>query len=428
MRKITLFFIFSVGLSWGQTITDTIQFMHYNLLNYRNITSYCTSSHNSPSKKDDYMSTIVGYLMPDIITVNEMVGDGGTGANRLLTNALNQDGRNYYKQANYSANSSLCNMLYYNKNKFGLLNQTKIDRALNKTQLVRQIDVYTLYYLDNSELELGDTNFLTVYVAHFKAGNTSSNVADRAKATESVMDFHANNYKSNHSYLFAGDFNMYTSNEQGFINLVGDPNTAIRFKDPIRKPGSWNNDGSYASIHTQSTRVSGNCFSGGGMDDRFDIVLCGQEIISNQRGYGYITGSYKALGNDGQHFNSSLNSGTNNSVPANVLNALYNMSDHLPVAMQMKINRTTAHSQKWANENFLIMNNPVRSVLNWKMQLPMQGYLSIIDMHGKCLFFEKFDQNNHWNQLNVSSLSKGIYTAVITSGNQQIIYKKLIKL
>ena len=374
------------------------------------------------------MSTIVGYLMPDIITVNEMVGDGGTGANRLLTNALNQDGRNYYKQANYSANSSLCNMLYYNKNKFGLLNQTKIDRALNKTQLVRQIDVYTLYYLDNSELELGDTNFLTVYVAHFKAGNTSSNVADRAKATESVMDFHANNYKSNHSYLFAGDFNMYTSNEQGFINLVGDPNTTIRFKDPIRKPGSWNNDGSYASIHTQSTRVSGNCFSGGGMDDRFDIVLCGQEIISNQRGYGYITGSYKALGNDGQHFNSSLNSGTNNSVPANVLNALYNMSDHLPVAMQMKINRTTAHSQKWVNENFLIMNNPVRNVLNWKMQLPMQGYLSIIDMHGKCLFFEKFDQNNHWNQLNVSSLSKGIYTAVITSGNQQIIYKKLIKL
>ena len=428
MRKITLFFIFSVGLSWGQTITDTIQFMHYNLLNYRNITSYCTSSNNSPSKKDDYMSTIVGYLMPDIITVNEMVGDGGTGANRLLTNALNKDGRNYYKQANYSANSSLCNMLYYNKNKFGLLNQTKIDRALNKTQLVRQIDVYTLYYLDNSELELGDTNFLTVYVAHFKAGNTSSNVADRAKATESVMDFHANNYKSNHSYLFAGDFNMYTSNEQGFINLVGDPNTAIRFKDPIRKPGSWNNDGSYASIHTQSTRVSGNCFSGGGMDDRFDIVLCGQEIISDQRGYGYITGSYKALGNDGQHFNSSLNSGTNNSVPANVLNALYNMSDHLPVAMQMKINRTTAHSQKWVNENFLIMNNPVRSVLNWKMQLPMQGYLSIIDMHGKCLFLEKFDQNNHWNQLNVSSLSKGIYTAVITSGNQQIIYKKLIKL
>ena len=112
-----------------------------------------------------------------------MVGDGGTGANRLLTNALNQDGRNFYKQANYSANSNLSNMLYYNKNKFMLVKQDKIDRALNKTQLVRQIDVYTLYYLDNSELELGDTNYLTIYVAHLKAGNTSSNVSERAQAT-----------------------------------------------------------------------------------------------------------------------------------------------------------------------------------------------------------------------------------------------------
>lgn len=428
MRKITLFFIFSVGLSWGQTITDTIQFMHYNLLNYRNITNYCTSSTNSPSKKDDYMNTIVGYLMPDIITVNEMVGDGGTGANRLLTNALNQGGRNFYKQANYSANSSLCNMLYYNKNKFKLIRQDKIDRALNRTQLVRQIDVYTLYYLDNSELELGDTNFLTVYVAHFKAGNTSSNVSERAKATEAVMDYHSTNYSSDHSYLISGDFNMYTSNEQGFINLVGDPNTSIRFKDPIRRSGSWNNNGSFATIHTQSTRVSGSCFSGGGMDDRFDMVLCGQEVISNQRGYGYIGGSYKALGNDGQHFNSNLNSGTNNSVPADVLNALYNMSDHLPVAMQMKINRTTAHSQKRVNENFLIMNNPVRDLLTWKMQLPMEGYLLIIDVHGKCPFKEKINPNNNWHQLNVTSLTKGIYTIIVTSRGNQIIRKKLIKL
>ena len=428
MRKITLFFIFSVGLSWGQTITDTIQFMHYNLLNYRNITNYCTSSTNSPSKKDEYMNTIVGYLMPDIITVNEMVGDGGTGANRLLTNALNQDGRNFYKQANYSANSSLCNMLYYNKNKFKLIRQDKIDRALNKTQLVRQMDVYTLYYLDNSELELGDTNFLTIYVAHFKAGNTSSNVSERAKATEAIMDYHSTNYKSDHSYLISGDFNMYTSNEQGFINLVGDPNTSIRFKDPIRRSGSWNNNGSFATIHTQSTRVSGSCFSGGGMDDRFDMVLCGQEVISNQRGYGYIIGSYKALGNDGQHFNSSLNSGTNNSVPADVLNALFNMSDHLPVAMQMKINRTTAHSQKRVNENFLIMNNPVRDLLTWKMQLPMKGHLSIIDIHGKCLFLERINPNNKWHQIDVTSLSKGIYTVIVTSGSSQIIRKKLIKL
>ena len=428
MRKITVLLIFSVSLCWGQTITDTIQFMHYNLLNYRNITNYCTSSNNSPTDKDDYMKTIVGYLMPDVITVNEMVGDGGTGANRLLTNALNQDGRNFYKQANYSANSSLSNMLYYNKNKFRLLQQFKIDRALNKTQLVRQIDVYTLYYLDNSELELCDTNYLTIYVAHLKAGNTSSDVSERAQATESIMDYHSINYKSNHSYIISGDFNTYTSNEQGFINLVGDPNTSIRFKDPIKKSGSWNNNSSFASIHTQSTRVSSSCHSGGGLDDRFDFVLCGQEIISNERGYGYVSGSYEALGNDGRHFNANLNSGSNSSVPVDVLDALYRMSDHLPVSMQLKVNRTTAHSVNLVKDNYLIMNNPVRDLLTWRMQLPMTGYLSILDIHGKCVVQEKIEPTNYWNYINLSTISKGLYTITVSSEGHQIIRKKLVKL
>jgi len=428
MRKITVLLIFSVSLCWGQTITDTIQFMHYNLLNYRNITNYCTSSNNSPTDKDNYMKTIVGYLMPDIITVNEMVGDGGTGANRLLTNALNQDGRNFYKQANYSANSSLSNMLYYNKNKFRLIQQDKIDRALNKTQLVRQIDVYTLYYLDISELEQGDTNYLTIYVAHLKAGNNSSNVSERAKATESIMDYHSINYKSNHSYIISGDFNTYTSNEQGFINLVGDPNTSIRFKDPIKKSGSWNNNSSFASIHTQSTRVSGSCHSGGGLDDRFDFVLCGQEIISNERGYGYVSGSYEALGNDGRHFNANLNSGSNSSVPADVLDALYRMSDHLPVSMQLKVNRTTVHSANLVKDNYLIMNNPVRDLLTWRMQLPMTGYLSILDIHGKCVIQEKIEPTNYWSHINLSSMSKGLYTITVSSEDRQIIRKKLVKL
>ena len=288
--------------------------------------------------------------------------------------------------------------------------------------------VYTLYYLDNSELELGDTNYLTIYVAHLKAGNTSSDVSERARATESIMDYHSINYKSNHSYIISGDFNTYTSNEQGFINLVGDPNTSIRFKDPIKKSGSWNNNSSFASIHTQSTRVSSSCHSGGGLDDRFDFVLCGQEIISNERGYGYVSGSYEALGNDGRHFNANLNSGSNSSVPVDVLDALYRMSDHLPVSMQLKVNRTTAHSANLVKDNYLIMNNPVRDLLTWRMQLPMTGYLSILDIHGKCVVQEKIEPTNYWNYINLSTISKGLYTITVSSEDHQIIRKKLVKL
>ncbi len=428
MRIITLFFLFSFILSWGQSITDTVQMMHYNLLMYRNISSYCTASNNNPANKDNYMNTIVSYLLPDIITVNEMVGDGGTGANRLLTNALNQNGRNYYKQSNYSANSSLCNMLYYNANKFALYTQDKIDRGLNNTMLVRQIDVYTLYYLDNSQLEMGDTNFLTVYVAHLKAGNTNSDVSDRAKATAAVMDYHDTHYSEKHSYVFAGDFNMYTSNEQGFIHLVGDPNSSIRFKDPVKQSGSWNNNGSFASIHTQSTRVSGSCHSGGGLDDRFDFILCGQEILSNERGYGYVNGSYKALGNDGQHFNSDINSGINNAVPASVLSALYGMSDHLPVAMQIKVNRTTASTLRGIHSNHLMINNPIGSFLRWKMQLPMEGFLDIVDLHGQQVIHEKIIASESWNSINVSMLPPGIYMAIVSSNNKQVVRRKIVKL
>ena len=262
-------------MTFGQTITDTLVYMQYNLLNYRNITSFCTASNNGPADKEDYMRTIVGYAQPDILAVNEIVGDGGTAARRLLDNALNQDGRNFYKQAAYTGNSNLTNMLYYNQNKLVLHAQDQIDRATNNTTLVRLIDVYELYYLDQSELDAGDTTWLVCYVAHLKASTGSANVADRAKATEAAMVYHEANYDANCNYIFSGDFNMYTSNEEGFINLTGYANRAVRFKDPINKPGSWNNSGTYASIHTQSTRTSGSCHSSGGLHDRFDIILCG---------------------------------------------------------------------------------------------------------------------------------------------------------
>ena len=52
----------------------------------------------------------------------------------------------------------------------------------------------------------------------------------------------------------------------------------------------------------------------------------------------YIQGSYKAIGNDGNHFNGSINSGSNSEYPDSIANALYYMSDHLPVVLKTRIN------------------------------------------------------------------------------------------
>jgi len=43
---------------WGQA-PERIRIMTYNLLNYRNITSYCPSSSNNPVTKEGYLGTIV---------------------------------------------------------------------------------------------------------------------------------------------------------------------------------------------------------------------------------------------------------------------------------------------------------------------------------------------------------------------------------
>lgn len=108
--------------------------------------------------------------------------------------------------------------------------------------------------------------------------------------------------------------------------------------DPINMPGNWNNNSSFASIHTQSTRSGENldCGSQGGSDDRFDQILVSPNVMNGTDSLRYLTNSYIAVGNDGSHFNTSLISApTNTMYPDSVVRALYYMSDHLPVAMKV---------------------------------------------------------------------------------------------
>src|SRR5690554_8106850 len=69
------------------------------------------------------------------------------------------------------------------------------------------------------------------------------------------------------------------------------------------------------------TRNGGNfdCGSQGGMDDRFDQILVSQNVMNNSDNVEYQTGSYRAVGNDGNHFNSSLISGSNSMYPTSVV-------------------------------------------------------------------------------------------------------------
>jgi hypothetical protein len=94
--------------------------------------------------------------------------------------------------------------------------------------------------------------------------------------------------------------------------------------------GIWN-DSAYSSYHTQSPRI--RSFGGGatgGLDDRFDLMLFSSSIIAPGR-ITYQNGSLTPVGNDGLHYQDSINRPPNAAVSQSVANALHNASDHLPV-------------------------------------------------------------------------------------------------
>ena len=47
----------------------------------------------------------------------------------------------------------------------------------------------------------------------------------------------------------------------------------------------------------------------GGMDDRFDFIFVSEDLISGEDGVLYLENSYLAEGQDGNHFNQSVNDG-----------------------------------------------------------------------------------------------------------------------
>lgn len=315
------------------TPRDTVSVMVYNLLFYGNYTSFCNPQNNNIDDKDAYLRTIIAYNQPDLFAVNEM-GPDPANASRIRDHVLNADGRTGYEHAGYtnSTGSGLVNMLFYNTEKFILYSE---DVA---AAVVRDINLYTLYYNDPLLGQGNDTIFLHVFVTHMKAGSSSGDQQRRMQEASAVMGYiDQMNIRGN--LLFMGDFNMNSSYEQAFQLITYHPNESIRFYDPIDQPGVWWNNPDMAPYHTQSTRTGQHdCFVTGGMDDRYDFILASESIMEGWRGMVYIEDSYRAIGQDGLRFNQSLISPPNQSgLPQEVVFALYNMSDHLPVKMKLGI-------------------------------------------------------------------------------------------
>ena len=227
---------------------------------------------------------------------------------------------------------------------------------------IRDVHLFKLeYYRTDAN---GDPIYLWCVVMHTKAGDGVVEAADRALMTEQVMDYLAANKAGSDNILIMGDFNLYTSAEVAYQNLLTYSDADVVFNDPIDMPGVWSDNSSFSSIHTQATRYDkdgdGLCYTGVdcgaecGSDDRFDFILATNSIIDGTNKVVYKPGTYKVVGQDGLHMDAAIidapvNASCDDAVlpltGADVINALYEMSDHYPVTLKLDFQVGSATSE-----------------------------------------------------------------------------------
>lgn len=388
-----LFFLFIAVSTFASAQDETLSIVSYNLLNFPDGRNDCGNTLVVPNRADT-LKKITDYLQPDIFVACEVQTQAGVDA--VLTDALNANGNTNYMAANFNGNGYLHNAMFYNSDKLVLKSQHVVE------SVPRPIDHYILYLKDPNLDVYYDTTFIEVYMTHLKAGNNSSSEAQRETQTQVLMNYIAQR-PSDRNVFVCGDFNVYSANDDGYQNLTTGTHA---LKDPINQPGNWNNSSFYAALHTQSTRSgqSIDCGSQGGMDDRFDQILVSQNVMNNSDNVEYQTGSYRAVGNDGNHFNSSLISGSNSMYPTSVVRALYYMSDHLPVELKVDVTYPT--------ENGLAL---VPSVSKPSCFGSTDGEITVTPHLGQAPYTYQWD-NNAGNQTTATAtgLGAGTYCVTIT--------------
>ena len=189
---------------------------------------------------------------------------------------------------------------------------------------------------------------IALYSTHMKAGSTSTDQARRLVEAQKIRD-DAEALPAGWLFLIGGDFNVQSSTQAAYIELVGSQvNNDGRFFDPINTPGSWNNNSAFRIVHTQDPAGAG------GMDDRHDQLLISGGLIDGA-GVDYVGNaaipystttwndsnhSYRSWGNDGTSFNVSLTITGNTMVGATIAQALVDAAagaGHLPVFLDLRV-------------------------------------------------------------------------------------------
>lgn len=401
----------SLGLA-GYTQVSSVRIMSWNLLNWPSSTS---AAADSTTRCPNYRA-VVEAARPDILVTQENATTYST--TWFLNCALNASG-NEYSQGSYINGPDTDNGIFFKDSLFRFISNTRIPTAL------RDINEFKLVFKPTSDT-------LRIYSVHLKASSGSQNEASRAAEVDSLRKF-TNQLPFNTDFIVCGDFNIYETFESSFIKLLQvNAFDEGHFIDPVNLQDTLWNRYMYRQYHTQSTHdLQSGGFVGGGLDDRFDMILI-SEAVAAPTGIYYVAGSLVPYGNDGNHYNKAINDGFNGAVSATVANALYGSSDHLPVFAQFDIGPTSG-IEELKNElsDLIIYPNPASSSIyvQYNSRTTSEVRLSISDIMGKEVFSKPLINHSSGKVLNIinglADFETGIYFLSLMS-DKGLINSKLI--
>jgi len=399
-KKILLFLLISVSI-FGQ---NTVRVMSYNL-------------HNYPNSQDANFKKIISTINPDALIVVEMLQSSGVSS--FLQNSLNSG----YASASFVGNYNDC-AFYYKTSVFTLLSSKDIYAT------TRDISEFKLKV--NST---GDT--LIVFGVHLKANDRTSadlttNPQKRASAAQSLRN-ETKTFPARTNYLVCGDFNIFSSTEQAFQNMVDKSLGGGYFVDMMNAIGNWSGNSAFNNVCSYSSTS---------LDTRLDMVLVSQAIM-DAGGIEYK--EFKIFGNDLNHFGTSVASGANAwfSGDATLGSAMTSASDHLPVYVDLKIGMPTGNEKVKEIPKYFELSqnypNPFNPSTNISFTVPyaetqdraslQHVLLKVYDITGReiaTLVNEEKSPGKYSVKFDAGNLTSGIYFYRLQSGTTQFIRKMIV--
>lgn len=388
-----LFVLFSIGIN----AQGTIKTMVYNILDFPS--AY-------PQNRAQILRDILNEYQPDIFMVCELQNEYG--ANLILNTSLNSDGEKYRMapfEPSQSGDPDHQQLIFYRKDILSLESSEVIPTS------VRDINHYRLK-LSTADEEI-DPVFFEIFVTHLKSSQGTANKQLRLEMVEQftnrLQTMDANSY-----VLFAGDFNLYTHTEPAYQEMLNPLNNIV-MADPLNRPGAWNNKPEFQDIHSQSTRLSSGPFgagAGGGLDDRFDFIMISENMITDPK-LRYIPETYKSFGNNGNCFDNSINSpDCSGNFSQALRDNLYNMSDHLPIVMDLETNKEIVLGKNQIAKEISIRLEAtlVAQKLNIRLGSNVLENITfdVYNVMGQKLL-EHHSENEKYISIDVSEFANGIY-------------------